>query len=763
MVPRCWWDPERSKPRTPLVGVSYDALKTKDAFMSNNHQSRARLTPITLGVAWSCLGYAVLSHAEPVQTLSSDDLRLLDATTWTALIPSFSELTMQEGPDGSPQLAARGASLNTQASNQNPVVAVRWDGVELPYSAYLITPLFDLAEVRYQGGSDGVTMGRGAVAGVINVESALPSFKSERDVEVRVANPSAATVRAVYEDHLNEEVGYRVALFEQNEGSTQKEVALGPFGLTTTDPARGNILSLRVSSVWQPATYFNSTLVVDGTSASGPTLAYQSLGQRSINGQCVMPLASGCATSGGSGAWNAVAVDTESLHSASGVFSLGDRNVTHAYGLVFKTQLNLPQEELQTITSWRYINRYIGQSAGSVVAVGDQNGNVESNTFAEDVQLGSQPNRAAAWSWRVGAHYGHDRINDSEAVVFDPNAQGATGPWPLVSNLMIQATDTLAVFARANGHWSDALEWELGVRDAHLHYTYSNVGSITPAIAPSVYGASSLLAQDQSQNAVSGHALIRANFNAAVGSYVKWDSGYTGSGLPGALVVDQRAASLYAFPFALSTPKSQSVAWGVDHVGAMDRVNQSIEVFYSALSALDGNRVPSCPLAVAGLGQCGLADLGRAKSLGVTGRLHEAVTETMGVEVDGTYLAPNGTVVADSSLPLSPRWTAVAKLDWTLPSIDRFEQQVWAQWRVQSGYYFVTPANLADAAAANNDLTLRWALTDSRAQLQWTLEVDNAFNRAYVWDARGAGSVAVPDRRLLAPGRVVGLRVHKRF
>lgn len=716
------------------------------------------------------------------QTFTAAELAVWNPTSIAELSTLLAGISVQSGPSLDPQLAASGAAVNSLAANNNSVVAVLLNGVELPYAAYLRLPLLDMRSVEWTPGSDAM-VGRGAVGGVLRLTPMSAEAYSASFVKVSGDNAHDARLEGMWQEPLSPHVSARAAIWVETQRSEQSVQSLNPLGIVGSQSLGSNTtLATRLSVNWQPAEYFRSWLVLDASNLGGPTQAYQSLGNRRASGQCVTELNGSCQQAVGPALYQTTA---ESITDGQGQFSLGDRNVEHAYGLLFKTQLSLPDVLLNTSTSWRYVNRYVGESQGSLTAFGDQYSNIESNTFAEDIQLESsgwqQPADAlennthsgmtsleqpalstATWQWRVGAHYGHDRINDANQLDMDPNAAIVMLPSSSLTALMIQSTDTLAVYAQASKRLSSDAWLSVGVKDSHLHYTYNDTNTVNASQlsqTPLIYGGA-VLAQDQSQNAPTLNLRLSQTTHWGQ-AYGLLQSGFSGSGLPGGVMVDQTAKPFFNGLFAQSTPKSYSATVGT----VADSAGQGsfgLEAFVSSFNQVDGPVNSACPLELAGVGHCTYASIGNAETEGARVSWKSPKGWLMTSDLQGTveharYV--NG--LYSGLIPiLTPTVSLVASTAAPLPmQLFGFTHTVYASLKYQSAMDMSVNNVAADAVAAREDLKLRWVLSEPDKPMSWSIFVDNAFNQAMILDQRGAGSLLLPDRRLLGLGRVVGLRL----
>lgn len=231
--------PGQEPEATTLAGMTVTAQKREEAMQD---------VPISI-------------TALPEQLLRDTGVR--DVKDLQVLVPGLTVTSTQS--DAQTTARIRGVGTVGDNAGLESSVGIVIDGVYRPRNGVGFGDLGEIERIEVLKGPQGTVFGKNTSAGVINVITRRPDFKTEVEGELTIGNYNALGVAGAFNTALGENAAFRVyAAKRKRDGFTQVRTGAGPR--TETEDGDQNFHTLRGQLFWQPTDTLDINVIADYTS-----------------------------------------------------------------------------------------------------------------------------------------------------------------------------------------------------------------------------------------------------------------------------------------------------------------------------------------------------------------------------------------------------------------------------------------------------------------------------------------------------------------
>jgi iron complex outermembrane receptor protein len=629
--------------------------------------------------------------------------------------------------------------------------------------------LFDLERIEIRPGPQGVLYGRNTTGGAIDVIPAVPERSFQARARLRVGNLARREIDAILGGALNDELTARLAGYALTRAGDETVLAMTDQGYRATSNGRLERRAARLSLAWTPTETFSALLVGSADFDDSAVPAYRSLGYTDANGSCASALVLDVGTAPAcpalatdpAGSTRAFADGSGDARTRFGAFHYGQRDSSHLYAVALKTETLLNRTSLTSRTGVRYMNRFVGASAGSPYIDGDVDRNVEIASFSHDTRLRSAAGGDTP-SWVLGFSFTHDRNDDLESVDFAESATFAPAvSAPLVYTRQFnQSTDVSSLYFARNIALSRGWMVSAGIRDSHEHRVFNYAGR-TSVAAPG--GLDSTIwpnANDShSMNGVPAHlGLSRRQGDTIIRLGVAY--AYRAGSVPGSIMPSPADPAAGGIVPQAGQEKLRTVEASLETPLGAPGGQLEARLFRTDVKELQAPDLARATAIQRALGDVPLGNLGSARASGVEVRLTQPMGAAWRVETAAVWQSASITTgpYAGTTPAESPRLSATLRMHWE-PGVHLFALQPFGSLdaRYRSAMVFTLPNAATDRQGAYGLLGGSVGLRTDDGRVAVSAWTRNLANRSFRLAAFAAGSSLLPDRALEGQGRAFGL------
>ncbi len=164
----------------------------------------------------------------PITTLSSHDIQQKDITNFQELVLQLPALSFSTTNNKQTQLGIRGIGVNgLNQDGLDPSVGVLVDGVYQPRLGLISNEYVDIAQVEELRGPQGTLFGKNTTAGVILINTQLPSFVRSETVETDLGEYGTRQYKMNLTGPINNQLAYRFTAYDDRTDGYVKDIQNG--------------------------------------------------------------------------------------------------------------------------------------------------------------------------------------------------------------------------------------------------------------------------------------------------------------------------------------------------------------------------------------------------------------------------------------------------------------------------------------------------------------------------------------------------------
>ncbi|MCW1432330.1 TonB-dependent receptor [Novosphingobium sp. JCM 18896] len=415
-----------------------------------------------------------------ITAASGAELRALGVTDSGDLAKVTPGFTFTKSQDGTPLYTLRGVGFNDYTLGASPAVSIYVDEVPLAYGAFTKGAAFDLERVEVLKGPQGILFGQNSTGGAINYIAAKPTSELQAGVTASFGRFNTFDGEAFVSGPVSDTVEVRLS------GAT---ILSGPWQYNyARDEKNGrqDILKGRLQVAWHPTDRLKFLLNVNGWRDKSDTQAgqFQSLFLQ-INEAAVAAggLFDPTETLRRIAVFRTLQPAPQNARAANWNPNLPLRRDDGFWQGSLRADLDVTDDiTLTSITAYgRYNENYNVDRDGTplVNAEVKADGNVKS--FSQELRLAGQ---SGALNWLIGGNYATNKVLSANHILTGDSTNTAIlpgGPWIVDSTTTItQDIRDIAAFANVEFAVTDQLSLLAGARytDTRNNYTSCMTGDI---------------------------------------------------------------------------------------------------------------------------------------------------------------------------------------------------------------------------------------------------------------------------------------------
>jgi iron complex outermembrane recepter protein len=522
-------------------------------------------------------------------------------------------------------IAVRGLGNNPANDALESSVGVYLDNVYLGRSSMANIDLLDIDQIALLRGPQGTLFGKNTTGGVLNITTALPSFKPSAEAEASVGNYDYYQLRATATGPLIDDTlaGRLTATRTYRDGYVDNVVNGKNYDGESRWALRGQLL-------WQPSDALSVRFIAEheeehsdtGTSALfslGPNGGLKYRNALAAAGALPPIYDPDYQTAQFDGSQHMVVRQTAT--SAEANYSLGDYKIT-------------------SITAWRSWGflPYNDADGTNLDALPNAGQEVHDNQFSEELRIASPGDRPL--SWVAGLYYFWQQQHNQTFFFYGNNARaiGALGLGaPGWANGYYQTpqylrTESGAAFAQLTYRPTSSWEFTAGIRDTQegkaMRVTRSSTG---PAAFTAVYSPYDSGLQTLNNNSVS--ALLSASYKITPGimTYASLSRGAKAGGInPAVPSAALGVKSLYVGP-----ETAEDAEFGFKTSWLNQRITANVDVFWTEVKDYQANLQE--PVSATNTFLTVLTNVGRVRTRGVETEVNASLSDGLTARFTGSY------------------------------------------------------------------------------------------------------------------------------
>ncbi|MCB5184783.1 TonB-dependent receptor [Methylobacillus gramineus] len=457
------------------------------------------------------IAHAEDTPASPSKAKTIEEPRLLDITTVTARrrlekeqdvpatvsvirgeeLESTRTYQIQDLPQLLPGLTAqflqpRQSSIAIRGIGNNPAneglegsAGIYLDNVYLGRPGLAVFDLLDIAQVDLLRGPQGTLFGKNTTAGVLNITSRKPVFRSENAVEASFGSRDYEQYKVMINQPLNDQAAVRISAYKTHDDGWVKNT------YNNQNLNEINRTGVRGQLLLQPSESFNLRLIAEHNEedSSTGTLVPYSYGPWTPNSFSAVgfppfilpnPGANLPAGRPGSNSTNGL-THANNLGAGNRNYDPKDYKVTvdgrqrtrtSQDALSAEANWDFNGYKLTSITAWRDWNFKPDNDLDRTDLNGVRGGSdVKHTQYSQEVRLASPLGKRI--DYVVGAYYYYQDIENHEQYVTGPSAFALTTIYPnnsAFSGLGYAKTNSYALFGQGTWHITEKLDLTAGLR-----------------------------------------------------------------------------------------------------------------------------------------------------------------------------------------------------------------------------------------------------------------------------------------------------------
>lgn len=705
----------------------------------------------------------------PISTVSGDDLDLLRNTRVQDLqtvLPSTNVAFIH----------ARQSSISVRGLGNNPAndglegsTGVYLDNVYLGRPGMAVFDALDIEQIELLRGPQGTLFGKNSTAGVINITTRKPTFRTEASLEQSIGQRGYLQSKAVLSGPVSDTLAGRLVLYRtHDDGDVRNRYTGSRLNGGTREGVRGQLL-------FRPSSDLNVRVVADyhrEDSSYGTTVLY-GFGP-TINGY--NQFLSRAASIG------ATPVTDPSLYQVN----LDSRQhvSVHQGGLSAEVNYTLPGgHTLTSISAGRFWNFAPANDEGlDKPAIYNTGVAVNDHQLSQEIRLASPTGGPV--DYVVGGYYFHQRLSNNTFSYYGPfadaiilgNRSGALANTVSTAPATM-TTDSFALFAQGTWHVTPRADLTAGIRGTYEAKSASVTrnaptgGATLPAAAQAVRNGviGAYASGDVNLYNLTPSALLNLGFKLApnVLGYVTLSHGEKSGGVNMSVssAPTQGAQSLVVGP-----ERANNAEIGIKSEFFERRLMVNANLFWTQVSGYQATSLLATPTGVVSV----LSNAADVRSRGAELDLRAMPVRNLilGLNAsytDATYTSYNNAPCpSEVSIPNpravcsltgrpvagAPRWIVNLNAQYQFRLRHDIDQYLAAQYSLRSGQYGTLDdsqyGRLPGYGVLN--LTTGWRLATGRHQWDLSLWARNVFDRRYYLASfatyNGAYTASVGNERM---------------
>lgn len=402
---------------------------------------------------------------------------VLDTGDLAKVTPGF---TYTKSQDGTPLYTLRGVGFNDYTLGASPAVSVYVDEVPLAYGAFTKGASLDLERVEVLKGPQGIVFGQNSTGGAINYIAAKPTKQLEAGIIASYGRFNTFDGEAYISGPVSDTMQVRLSGATTISGPWQ-------YNYNRNDSlGRQDILKGRFQLAWQPTERLRLLLSVNGWRDKSDTQAGQlqglflQLDEAAVAGGGLFDPAEALRRIG---VFRTLTPAPQNARSADWDPNLPLRRDDGFWQTSLRADYELGDDiTLTSVTAYgRYNENYNVDRDGTALRNAEviANGNVKS--FSQELRLAGKSGRI---NWLLGGNYATNNVFSANHILTGDSTNTAIltgGPWIADSTTTItQDIRDLAVFGNVEAEVTDTLTLLAGARytDTRNNYTSCMTGDI---------------------------------------------------------------------------------------------------------------------------------------------------------------------------------------------------------------------------------------------------------------------------------------------